>query len=182
MFELIVCIFKVNMTGLTGIVEFDSLGFRTNFGLDIVELNTAGLSKVGSWSKNTGTNYTRTPEDLAAKSVIGLRNQTLIVSFAMVSNCYRISSFESNFESFQNDPYIMLKESAESLTGNDQYEGFCIDLLNEIAQILGFTYILRQAPNNGYGSRNQETGEWNGMIRELLEQVSFVEWDSFISS
>ncbi|XP_069981522.1 glutamate receptor ionotropic, kainate 2-like [Penaeus vannamei] len=67
----------------------------------------------------------------------------------------------------KNDPYIMLRESSERLSGNDRFEGFCIDLLNEIAEILKFNFVL--IPIKAYGSRNAKTGEWNGMIKELLE-------------
>ena len=73
------------MTGLTGRIEFDSLGFRTNFDLDIVELGLHGFKKVGSWSRATGANYTRTFTEVHNQAMIGLRNKTLIVSFAFVS-------------------------------------------------------------------------------------------------
>ena len=38
---------------------------------------------------------------------------------------------------FQNAPYIMLKETAESLTGNDRFEGYSVDLIHAISEILG---------------------------------------------
>ncbi|XP_042233937.1 glutamate receptor ionotropic, kainate 2-like isoform X3 [Homarus americanus] len=148
----------VKMPGLTGPIEFDALGFRTDFNLDIVELGMKNLTKenevvkVGTWNRKTGTNYTRSYQDTQKKIVDGLQNKTLIVSFAY------------------NDPYIMLKESSEQLSGNDRFEGFCIDLLNEISSILKFNYTLIPVPGNAYGTRNQDTGEWNGMIKELLEQ------------
>ena len=65
----------------------------------------------------------------------------------------------------------MLKETSESLTGNDRFEGFCIDLIDEIAQHLGFNYTFQIEQSGSYGSKNKETGEWNGMIRELLDHV-----------
>ncbi|XP_071521274.1 glutamate receptor ionotropic, kainate 2-like isoform X2 [Panulirus ornatus] len=142
----------VKLSGLTGHIEFDALGFRTDFTLDIVELSKDNLTKVGTWSRKTGANYTRTYEDTYKKIVDGLQNKTLIISFAY------------------NDPYIMRKESSEQLTGNDRYEGFCIDLLNEISKILKFNYTLVPVPGNAYGARVKETGEWNGMIRELLDR------------
>jgi hypothetical protein len=37
---------KVEMEGLTGKVNFDQEGFRSNFMLDIVELRKEGLTKV----------------------------------------------------------------------------------------------------------------------------------------
>jgi hypothetical protein len=66
----------------------------------------------------------------------------------------------------------MEKENAADLHGNDKYEGFCIDLIKEISDILGFNYTLRPVKDGNYGSVNKETGEWNGMIKELLDRVS----------
>jgi hypothetical protein len=55
-------------------------------------------------------------------------------------------------------------------TGNDRYEGFAMDLAEAIARIVGFNYSV--AVTTGYGSLDANTGEWNGMIKELLEEVS----------
>lgn len=66
----------------------------------------------------------------------------------------------------------MLKKSDKALVGNDRFEGFCIDLLKELANILGFTYEIRLVPDGKYGSQD-EKGQWNGMIRELIEHVSY---------
>ena len=71
----------------------------------------------------------------------------------------------------QEEPYVMLKKSDKALVGNDRFEGFCIDLLKELANILGFTYEIRLVPDGKYGSQD-EKGQWNGMIRELIEHVS----------
>lgn len=64
----------------------------------------------------------------------------------------------------------MLKDSSKKLTGNDQFEGYGIDLIYEISRILGFNYTIRLAPDGRYGSLNRETKEWDGMIKELLDQ------------
>lgn len=64
----------------------------------------------------------------------------------------------------------MRKESAVPLTGNDQFEGYAVDLIHEISRSLGFNYKIQLVPDGSYGSLNKMTGEWNGMIRELLEQ------------
>lgn len=63
----------------------------------------------------------------------------------------------------------MRKDSAERLSGNDQFEGYAVDLIYEISKILGFNYTIRLVPDGRYGSYNKETGEWDGMVRELLE-------------
>ena len=72
----------------------------------------------------------------------------------------------------QSQPYFMNKESKELLTGNDRFEGFVIDVIDEISQMLGFHYIFKVVDDGNYGSINRVTGEWNGMIRELLDGVS----------
>lgn len=52
----------------------------------------------------------------------------------------------------------MRKDSAEKLSGNDQFEGYAIDLIHEISKILGFNYTFRLVPDGRYGSFNKKTG------------------------
>ena len=86
----------------------------------------------------------------------------------------------------------MFKESTEKLVGNDAFEGYAIDLIAEIAKILrkcplrrqfndilwlvlsnlGFNYTFKWVDDGAYGYKNKETGEWNGLMGELLSQVS----------
>ena len=72
---------------------------------------------------------------------------------------------------FQSQPYFMTKESDEVLTGNDRYEGFVFDLIDEISKMLGFNYVFKLVEDSKYGNIDKETGEFNGMIRELLDGV-----------
>ena len=50
------------------------------------------------------------------------------------------------------------------------YEGYCIDLLNELARNLKFTYEIYPSPEGLYGAET-ENGTWNGMIGELVNKV-----------
>lgn len=52
----------------------------------------------------------------------------------------------------------MRKDSAEKLTGNNQFEGYAIELIHEISKILGFNYTFRLVPDGRYGSLNKLTG------------------------
>lgn len=70
---------------------------------------------------------------------------------------------------YQKAPYTMLKESSEELTGNERFEGMCIDLVRELARALGFNYTLRPVADDAPGQFDHSTGRWNGMIGELLE-------------
>lgn len=72
----------------------------------------------------------------------------------------------------QENPYVMQKKSERELIGNDRYEGYCLDLLKELSNILGFTYEVRLVADGKYGAQNDK-GEWNGMVRELIDHVSY---------
>lgn len=66
----------------------------------------------------------------------------------------------------------MLKESPLKLTGNDRFEGYGIDLIQELSLMLGFNYTFRLQEDGIYGSMSKIDGSWNGMVKELLENVS----------
>lgn len=63
----------------------------------------------------------------------------------------------------------MVKEG--NMTGNERYEGFCIDLLNKIATQIGFHYSIRLVPDHMYGVYDTESKQWNGIVKELMERV-----------
>uniref|UniRef100_A0A914I6Q9 Uncharacterized protein n=1 Tax=Globodera rostochiensis TaxID=31243 RepID=A0A914I6Q9_GLORO len=76
-------------------------------------------------------------------------------------------------------PYVMLRTTSNDNGGgtdtgrngheqqNAKFEGFCIDLLAELAQDLGFTYTIHVVQDNKYGKDNGNNS-WDGMIGELL--------------
>ena len=51
-----------------------------------------------------------------------------------------------------------------------RYEGYNIDLIDEISKILGFNYSVHIVADGAYGSYDIKTDTWNGMIGELLSQ------------
>ncbi|KAI1700129.1 ligated ion channel l-glutamate- and glycine-binding site domain-containing protein [Ditylenchus destructor] len=65
-------------------------------------------------------------------------------------------------------PYVMLRKNHFDLDTNSQFEGFCIDLLEELANDLGFTYTIHVVKDNKYGSDPYGNGTWDGMIGEIL--------------
>ena len=70
---------------------------------------------------------------------------------------------------FQTNPYLMKREPFEEFTGNDRYEGFCKDLLEKLSERFGFKFIINPVKDGRYG--DDKTGDWNGMIGELLRRV-----------
>ncbi|CAL8288455.1 unnamed protein product [Merluccius merluccius] len=137
--------------GLTGRLSFNkTTGLRTDFDLDIISLKEDGLEKVGKWSASGGLNITEVPKRKGMNITDSLANRSLVISTIL------------------EEPYVMLKKSDKALVGNDRFEGFCIDLLKELANILGFSYEIRLVADGKYGSQDDK-GQWNGMIRELIE-------------
>ncbi|XP_068244021.1 glutamate receptor ionotropic, kainate 2-like isoform X4 [Palaemon carinicauda] len=142
----------VQVNGLTGLIKFDTEGFRRDVALEIIELTKDGLARVGKWEPSSGANYTRTYKEVQQGIVESLQNKTLIVTSLLAA------------------PYNMLRETSEQMTGNDRYEGFCVDLIHEISEILGFNYTVKIADDGQHGKYDEKRERWNGMIGELLDQ------------
>ena len=67
---------------------------------------------------------------------------------------------------------LVSKDSNASYEGNARFKGFCIDLLGEIANMLKMDYVIKLVDDGKYGAPVGPHGEWNGMVRELIDQVS----------
>ncbi|KAM7352125.1 ionotropic receptor 25a-like [Cochliomyia hominivorax] len=61
-------------------------------------------------------------------------------------------------------PFIIRDDTAPN-----GYKGYCIDLINEIADILQFNYTIQEVEDGKFGNMN-EKGEWNGVIRKLIDK------------
>ncbi|XP_017759689.1 PREDICTED: glutamate receptor ionotropic, kainate 2-like isoform X3 [Eufriesea mexicana] len=144
--SLINYINSVVTKGISGPIEFKE-GRRILFKLDLLKLKQHSLVKVGEWRPGAGVNVT----DTATFFEPGSANVTLLV----------ITILEQ--------PYVMLK-SRGNFSGNARYEGFCIDLLKEIAHMVGFAYRIELVPDGKYGVYDYETGEWNGIVRQLMDK------------
>lgn len=66
---------------------------------------------------------------------------------------------------------MMLKKNHRELTGNDKYEGYCVELAAEISKHVGYNYTLELVPDGKYGARDPDTKMWNGMVGELVYGV-----------
>lgn len=86
------------MTGLTGIIKFDHQGFRSDFILDIIELNNKeGLKKIGTWNSTKGINFTRSYREEYTQIVENLQNKTFIVTTILVSSLRKMSTVPADF-------------------------------------------------------------------------------------
>lgn len=64
----------------------------------------------------------------------------------------------------------MLKGNHQEMEGNDRYEGFCVDMLKELAEILRFKYKIHLVGDGVYGVP-EANGTWTGMVGELIARV-----------
>jgi hypothetical protein len=142
------------LPGLTGLVQLDDKGLRTNIALDIMELSYNGLQRIGTWNstKKDGLRITRQGLSSSRNDSETLQNKTLIVLTAL------------------SEPYGMYRKSVDALTNDTCYEGFGIELIHELSLLLGFNYTFKLQEDSVYGMYNNKTKEWNGMIKELMEE------------
>ncbi|KAB5587072.1 hypothetical protein PHYPO_G00008710 [Pangasianodon hypophthalmus] len=139
----------VEYDGLTGRVEFNSKGQRTNYTLHILEKHKSGHKQIGIWYSNNTLVMNSTSLDINVSET--LANKTLIVTTIL------------------ENPYVMRKANYQELEGNEQYEGFCVDMLKELADILKFTYRIKLVDDGLYGAP-EPNGSWTGMVGELINR------------
>ena len=74
---------------------------------------------------------------------------------------------------WQEAPFIMKKPQANALEG-PSYMGYCIDILEKLQEHIDFKYHLYLVPDGQYGSRDPVSQQWDGIMREIIEQVMSV--------
>ncbi|XP_017349062.1 glutamate receptor 4b isoform X2 [Ictalurus punctatus] len=140
---------QVRLQGLTGNVQFDHYGRRVNYTMDVFELKSNGPRRIGYWNDADKLVLIQ-DHALLPNETSGMENRTVIVTTIMEG------------------PYVMLKKNWELYDGNDRYEGYCVDLANEIANHIGIKYKISIVPDGKYGARDPDTKIWNGMVGELV--------------
>ncbi|GIY33613.1 glutamate receptor ionotropic, kainate 1 [Caerostris extrusa] len=100
---------------------------------------------VREWNIHTGLNMTTNFYTRAAEEIIqSLKNKTLVATVLIkITNHWKATTSK---------------------------KGYCIDLLKEISKILGFHFKIKEVDDKKYGEKNDQ-GEWNGMIKELIDGV-----------
>uniref|UniRef100_A0A8D3CB02 Glutamate receptor n=1 Tax=Scophthalmus maximus TaxID=52904 RepID=A0A8D3CB02_SCOMX len=140
---------QVRIQGLTGNIQFDHYGRRVNYTMDVFELKSNGPRKIGYWNDIDKLVLVQNENALSNDSS-AMENRTVVVTTIMEG------------------PYVMLKKNWELYEGNDQFEGYCVDLASEIAKHIGIKYKISIVPDGKYGARDPETKIWNGMVGELV--------------
>ena len=50
------------------------------------------------------------------------------------------------------------------------YYGYCIELIYKISDLLNFEFTLKEPADGSYGTM-QPDGSWNGIVKELMDEV-----------
>jgi len=143
----------VEFVGLSGPIKFDTSGLRTQFEMDLMELQMGGLTKVGTWNSLDHLSLAREEKKAVEGGVADpMANKTFVITAIL------------------NDPYTMLVESHTKLTGNARFEGFAIELAKELSYILGFNFTFKLVDDDKYGGETSPgSGNWNGMLGEVMD-------------
>nr|QHN69187.1 ionotropic receptor 5 [Sirex nitobei] len=137
---------------LTGPMAFDEFGQRS-FSIEIVEYQQNQSVKIATWT-NQGLKLIRSTEESEGYKVKSIEKMLLKVTTRLGA------------------PFLMEVTDGSSrgvLIDNKRYEGFSVDLIAEIANILRFKYEFELVPDGRYGSYNHETKSWDGLVKRLLD-------------
>ncbi|XP_035291121.1 glutamate receptor 3-like isoform X5 [Anguilla anguilla] len=138
----------VQVQGMTGNIQFDTFGRRSNYTIDVYEMKPGGGRKIGYW--NEYERFVYIMDQQVTNESSSVENRTIVVTTIMEA------------------PYVMYKKNYMNLEGNERYEGYCVDLASEISKHVGIKYKLSIVSDGKYGARDPETKTWNGMVGELV--------------
>ncbi|CAH3015261.1 unnamed protein product, partial [Porites evermanni] len=146
------CLKKVHLEGVTGNVQFDKDGKRNGFEMEVLNLRNDSFEKIGTWSQLTRPGVVLFDKILQNK-------QSLSTPRGIEGRKFKVVVAEAA-------PYVMRTVSDD---GTESFKGYCMDLLDELARILKFSYEIYTSPDGLYGAET-ENGSWNGMIGELIRK------------
>lgn len=142
------------ITGMVKLGQYDNGRIsRTEFKLQILERYKQDFRKIGSWESKV--TYDREENEADAVRVEEIQNKTFKIVVKL------------------GDPFLREKKVEDEsvvLEGNARYEGYVVDLINKIQQLLKFKYELEVVPDGAYGSLDAVTKKWNGLVKHLLDR------------
>lgn len=162
-------------TGITGQIEFikenlptkegqgeiisnesPKRGSRTEFMLDILEYSkeTSHFNRIALYDSTRGVIYDRSESDMEEKIFAAIQNKT----FTIVTRAEAPFIF-----------YKTVDENGNPVLGNDQFEGYAVDLIKRIQAQLRFKYVFKLVDDNKNGNFDKEKNEWNGLIGDILK-------------
>ncbi|KAL9929272.1 glutamate receptor IIA isoform 1-T1 [Glossina fuscipes fuscipes] len=131
-------------------MKIDENGQRSIFNLEIYKPTVN--EPLAIWKSDGLVTPIRIKQEFQAAAVIP--------DFSQVRRTYIVVT---HFE----EPYFMLKADHENFRGMEKYEGYAVDLIQKLSELMDFEYDFMIVGGNG--KFNQITKEWDGIIRKLID-------------
>ncbi|XP_023213434.1 glutamate receptor 2-like [Centruroides sculpturatus] len=147
-----------NVNGSLGPLKFTKFGYHYLTNFDIKNLQVKGFVKVGKWLENE--------KKLKINSEIIFPGQTSIPPNDSHRNLYGRTL---NIGIIIAEPFTMKNsyyKEGDPITS--KYEGLLIDLLLKLQEMHDFKFKFYEIEQ--YGNENDETKEWNGLVRQLMDK------------
>ncbi|RDD46626.1 Glutamate receptor ionotropic, kainate 2 [Trichoplax sp. H2] len=152
--------------GVTGPIQFGINGSPINPSFQIVNLINQTWKNIGKWSKDSGASI-----DINKIVYMGHNLDPTILSTGLKGvNLSIVTTIDP--------PFMNLINSSE-LYGNNRFEGIVKDLLVELSKMLQFTYKLSLTEDRNYGSVNETTNQWTGMVKKIIDQKADIAAGAF---
>ncbi|XP_072038081.1 glutamate receptor 1-like isoform X3 [Amphiura filiformis] len=166
--ELIKDLTEINLEGLTGHLAFNAQGDRINYTINIYSgKDRHNILKAGQWTQSIESWEKRTRQTWP-KPGNRLNMQPLRQSD---NEAIKILCIEE-------PPFLFVRGRTRGTrqTGFQDfgYEGYIPELLEAIKKVMeddgmDFTYKLELMSEGNYGRKDSVSGQWDGMIQELIE-------------
>ena len=151
---------KVNTSGvMSNNLAFDDIRSPVQDEFDVVNLRSYGFEKVGHWSPkfrlvldaNKEIVWPSGKVDIPSDSTHLIENRTL-----------KIVTIEEH-------PFVYIFTSEKDGKTEYKFSGYCIDLLDKLAEKMKFNYVMHPVADGHFGSLDPLSKEWNGMVEEILQ-------------
>ncbi|XP_078661668.1 glutamate receptor 2-like [Branchiostoma floridae x Branchiostoma belcheri] len=151
---------QVDTGGVTGRVRFTPTGARADAEYDIVNLREDGWQSVGWWDQAGGLTLHSAAD---VRFMGGAAEVEPFVSDLRGRHLRVVTVAAPGFVEVSDED-----REGNVLTGNDRFQGLCMELLAWLSAELGFTYELYEVADGEYGRYKQENGSWTGMVGDVV--------------
>lgn len=138
----------------------------------VTELFAFGVS--GTWNQEQGLNLTRVVEVTEIQNPNNIMaNKTFVVAllkappYTMLKEevCEVMKRLDCPYKS---NKLVLIWFQTQKLEGNDRFEGFAVDLMNAISQLLHFNVTYKVVADGRHGSMDLH-GNWDGAMQEVIK-------------
>ncbi|VDL13937.1 unnamed protein product [Hymenolepis diminuta] len=162
--------------GQTGLIKFDEgTCQRTDYNLLLSTVFGEKRKRtIAKWSRHSGWVLPSMSTNLGFSNRMpyaGLRERmSEPITYNNLLEIYRLRNKTLRVVTVLSKPFIMpaSPEVSDAKAGRDNFVGYCKDLADYIFSELNLNYEMHLVKDNKFGVIDPDTGEWNGMVGEIL--------------